>query len=56
MQKSIAIMNIAAITVPTTRIIKSLEKRGYILLADLEEALKPLRLQYQQLTNKDLDD
>jgi hypothetical protein len=42
--------------VPTTGTIKGLEKRGYSLIYELQEALQPLRLQYQQLTNKDLDD
>ncbi len=30
--------------------------RNYILLEDIEEAIKPLRLQYQQLTHRDLSD
>jgi hypothetical protein len=42
--------------VPTTQLIKSMERRNYILLKDIEEEIMPLRLQYQQLTNKDLDD
>ncbi len=37
-------------------VIKGLEKRGYSIIDELQEALQPLRLQYQQLTNKDLDD
>jgi hypothetical protein len=31
-------------------------RRNYFLLTDIKEARMPLRLQYQQLTNKDLDD
>ncbi len=49
-------MSVSAIIVPTTQLIKSMERRNYILLTDIEEAIMPLRLQYQQLTNKDLDD
>ncbi len=33
-----------------------MERQNYILLNDIEGAIMPLRLQYQQLTNKDLDD
>jgi hypothetical protein len=53
---SIGKMSVSAIIVPTTQLIKSMERRNYILLKDIEEAIKPLRLQYQQLTHKDLDD
>ena len=53
---SIGKMSVSAIIVPTTQLIKSMERRNYILLTDIEEAIKPLRLQYQQLTHKDLDD
>jgi hypothetical protein len=53
---SIGKMSVSAIIVPTTQLIKSMERRNYILLTDIEEAIMPLRLQYQQLTNKDLDD
>jgi hypothetical protein len=49
-------MSISAIIVPSTQLIKSMERRNYILLKDIEEAIMPLHLQYQQLTNKDLDD
>jgi hypothetical protein len=45
-----------AIIVPTTSIIKQLEKKGYKLILDLKEALVPLVLQYQQLMYKNLDD
>jgi hypothetical protein len=53
---SIGKMSISAIIVPTTQLIKTMERRNYILLKDIEEAIMPLRLHYQQLTNKDLDD
>jgi hypothetical protein len=53
---SIGKMSISAIIVPTTQLIKSMEWRNYILPKDIEEAVMPLRLQYQQLTKKDLDD
>ena len=53
---SIGKMSVSAIIVPTTQLIKSMERRNYSLLKDIEEAIKPLRLQYQQLTHKDLDD
>ncbi len=53
---SIGKVSVTAIYVPTTRTIKGLEKRGFSLIDELQEALQPLRLQYQQLTNKDLDD
>ncbi len=49
-------MSVSAIIVPTTQLIKSMERRNYILLMDIEEAIMPPCLQYQQLTNKDLDD
>ena len=49
-------MRVSAIIMPTTQTIKSLERRGYLLLEDLEDALQTLHLQYQQLTYKDLDD
>jgi hypothetical protein len=53
---SIGKMSVSVIIVPTTQLIKSMERRNYILLTDIEEAIMPLRLKYQQLTNKDLDD
>ena len=53
---SIGKMSVSAIIVPTTQLIKSMERRNYILLTDIEEAIIPLRHQYQQLTNKYLDD
>ncbi len=55
---SIGKMIVAAIyDMPTTgTIIKELERQGYSLIDELQEAIQPLRLQYQQLTNKDLDD
>ena len=54
--QAIAKMSVAAIIMPTTQTIRSMERRGYLLIEDLKEALQPLRLQYQQLTYKDLDD
>jgi hypothetical protein len=53
---SIGKTSVSAIIAPTTQLIKSMERRNYILLTDIEEAIMPLRLQYQQLTNKDSDD
>ncbi len=53
---SIGKMSISVIIVPTTQLIKSMERRNYIVLKDIKEAIMPLRLQYQQLTNQDLDD
>ena len=52
--QAIGKMSVTAIIMPTTQIIKSLERLVYQLIEDLEEALQPLRLQYQQLTYKDL--
>jgi hypothetical protein len=53
---SIGKMSVSAIIVPTSEVIRSMERRGYVLLEELREALQPLILQYQQLTHKDLDD
>jgi hypothetical protein len=49
-------MSVSAIIVPTSEVIRSMERRGYVLLEELREALQPLILQYQKLTHKDLND
>ena len=52
----IARTNIKGILVPTTHYIRSLDKKNTLLLIELEEEIKPMRLQYQMLTHKNLDE
>ena len=47
---------IKGILVPTSHYIRSLDKKNTLLLLELEEKIEPMRLQYQMLTNKDLED
>jgi hypothetical protein len=53
---SIGKISVSGIIVPTSKVIQSMERRGYVLLEELREALQPLILQYQQLTHKDLNE
>jgi hypothetical protein len=48
--------NITSILVVTTHYNRSLEKRKISALIEIEEEIKPMQLQYQMLTHKNLDD
>ena len=53
----IARTNLKGILVPTTHYIRSLDKKNSLALIEImEEEIKPMRLQYQMLTHKNLDD
>jgi len=52
----IARTNIKGILVPTTHYIRSLDKKNSLALLEMEEEIKPMRLQYKMLTHKNLDE